>query len=262
MRTASFIFSIQFSLFSLYEKKYCGVIMQKSVSAVILLLLMTGCFSRITMAKENEIRIARIDRDFPVDDLNHKNWQEAKETLVDKYWSGKIAPAGRQFTAKLLWSATALYVRFGANQDEQLVVNDKPDLTTKTHGLWDRDVCEIFVAPDLKEPRRYFEFEIAPTGEWIDVALDSTSGTRISDWKYASGMGSAVKIEKDKIVMAIKIEWKAFGKTPKAGDVWLGNLLRCIGKDPDRGYLAWSPTMTKAPNFHVPKKFGRFVFEK
>jgi Carbohydrate-binding family 9 len=62
--------------------------------------------------------------------------------------------------------------------------------------------------------------------------------------------------------MAIKIEWKAFGKTPKIGDVWLGNIFRCIGKDPTRGYLAWSPTMTKEASFHVPEKFGEFEFGK
>ena len=77
-----------------------------------------------------------------------------------------------------------------------------------------------------------------------------------------SGMKSAALIEKDKVTMAIKVEWSAFGKTPKAGDVWFGNILRCIGKDPTRGYLAWSPTGTKEPSFHVPEKFGKFEFVK
>jgi alpha-galactosidase len=75
-------------------------------------------------------------------------------------------------------------------------------------------------------------------------------------------MESAARIEKGKVVMAMKIPWTAFGVTPKAGDVWLGNLFRCVGKDPTRGYLAWSPTMTANPNFHVPEKFGEFVFQK
>ncbi len=70
----------------------------------------------------------------------------------------------------------------------------------------------------------------------------------------------AAKIEKDKILTAIKIEWKAFGKIPKAGDVWLGNIFRCVGIGETRGYLAWSPTETKTPNFHVPEKFGEFEF--
>ncbi len=74
-------------------------------------------------------------------------------------------------------------------------------------------------------------------------------------------MKSAAKIENNKVIMAIKVEWQAFGKVPKKGDVWLGNIFRCVGKDPTRGYLAWSPTMTKEASFHVPEKFGEFVFE-
>ena len=57
-------------------------------------------------------------------------------------------------------------------------------------------------------------------------------------------------------------EWKAFGVTPKAGDVWLGNILRCVGRDPTRGYLAWSPTLTEEASFHVPERFGEFEFVK
>jgi hypothetical protein len=60
--------------------------------------------------------------------------------------------------------------------------------------------------------------------------------------------------------MALKVPWSAFGRKPRPGDVWLGNLFRCVGKDPNRGYLAWSPTLTKVPNFHVPERFGEFVF--
>jgi alpha-galactosidase len=60
--------------------------------------------------------------------------------------------------------------------------------------------------------------------------------------------------------MAIKIPWEALGRKPKPGDIWLGNIFRCVGSDPDRGYLAWQPTLTEKPNFHVPEKFGMFSF--
>src|SRR4030095_11273578 len=119
----------------------------------------------------------------------------------------------RQFRVRMLWSDVALYVRFEANQYEPLSVSEQPILDSKTINLWDRDVCEIFLAPDAKEPRKYFEFEVAPTGEWIDVALDATSGKRFTDWAYASGMESAAVIGKGVITMAIKVPWRAFGKT-------------------------------------------------
>jgi hypothetical protein len=213
---------------------------------------------------ENRPRIVvkYLKSDFSINELENKAWKKAETVTIDKYWSGEPAPEGRRFKARLLWSETAVYVYFEANQQEPLVISETANLTTKTRGLWDRDVCEIFLAPDKETPRKYFEFEIAPNGEWIDLGIHQMPDRRETDWDYASGMQSKSLIEKDKIRMAIKVEWKAFGKTPKAGDVWLGNIFRCIGKDPTRGYLAWSPTLTKEPSFHVPEKFGEFEFVK
>ena len=218
-----------------------------------------------TMSAKNQSKVAvkYLKSDFPISELDNKAWKKAAAITIDKYWSGENAPEGRRFTAKILWSQTALYVRFEANQTEPLIVSNAPNLKSKTKGLWDRDVCEIFLAPDKSEPRKYFEFEIAPTGEWIDLGIYQKPDERITDWDYVSGMKSAARIEKNKVISAIKVEWKAFGKTtPQLGDVWLGNILRCVGKDPTRGYLTWRPTMTKEASFHVPEKFGEFEFVK
>ena len=212
------------------------------------------------MTKETSASVQHINSEIAVNDLENARWNSAAGIPVEKYWSGKQAPKGRHFTAKLLWSDTALYVRCDAVQTEPLVVSEKPILDSKTKNLWDRDVCEIFLAPDPIEPRKYFEFEIAPTGEWIDLAIDLTYGKRKTDWKYGSGMEAAARIEKGRVLMAIKIPWSAFGRRPKSGDVWLGNIFRCVGTEPDRGYLAWQPTITKTPNFHVPERFGNFKF--
>lgn len=214
------------------------------------------------MANSKRLQIAHIKDDFSIGELNSVWWDKASNVAVTKYWSGLAAPATRRFTARLLWSNTALYVRFEATQAEPLIVSESPDLTKKMRGLWDRDVCEIFIAPDKRERNKYFEFEIAPNGEWVDLGIEVTPSKRLTDWDYSSGMKSATFIEDEKLVMAIKIDWKALGKTPKAGDVWLGNLFRCVGKDPTRGYLSWQPTKTKEPSFHVPSRFGEFEFVK
>jgi hypothetical protein len=214
------------------------------------------------MTKDTRLKISRISKDFPVTELQNKNWDLAKEVSIQKYWSAKPAPEGRHATARLLWSDTAIYIRFEANQDGPLVISDPPNLATKTNGLWDRDVCEIFIAPDRTARNKYFEFEIAPNGEWIDLGIEVLRAKRKTDWDYRSGMESAVVVGDKKVVMAVKIGWKALGKTPAAGDIWLGNLFRCVGRDPTRGYLAWQPTKTKTPSFHVPNKFGEFEFVK
>lgn len=235
--------------------------MKPAVIMLILAILPGASFAQIKMTTGKKLSVKHITSDFPIAELDNKNWDKASDVSIDRYWSGKPAPYGRHATVRLLWSGIALYVRFEADQHEPLVVSEKPDLANKTNGLWDRDVCEIFIAPDKRQRNKYFEFEIAPTGEWIDLALEIKKGKRHTDWDYRSGMESAGRIGEKKIEMAIKIPFKALGKTPGAGDVWLGNLFRCVGKDPTRGYLAWQPTKTKVPSFHVPDKFGDIVFE-
>lgn len=206
--------------------------------------------------------IKYIENDFPIEELENRNWQIAESVKINKYWSGENAPPERHFETKILWSETAIYVRFEANQNGPLIVSETANLETKTHGLWGRDVCEIFLAPNREEFRRYFEFEIAPNGEWIDLGIHQMLDRRETDWEYSSGMQSKSVIEKDKILMAVKITWKAFGKIPKVGETWRGNLFRCVGAGETRGYLAWSPTFTDEPSFHVPEKFGEFEFVK
>ena len=212
------------------------------------------------MAKDGlEIRHTK---DFAIRDLNDAAWDNSSEVVVTKYWSGDEAPAGRTFRARLLWSDNALYVRFEGNQNEPLVISEKPDMSKKVRGLWDRDVCEIFIAPDPKHRNIYFEFEVAPTGEWIDLGIEVTPKERLTDFDYHSGMTSSGRIDTNKIVMAIRIPFASLGKSPKVGDVWLGNLFRCVGAGPTRGYLAWQPTKTETPSFHVPSAFAEFHFIK
>ena len=205
--------------------------------------------------------VAFCKHDIPVTDMDGEHWLDARPVMIDRYWNGKPAPAGRRCEARMLWTDSALCVRFDANQDEPLALFDDVDTSKKRVGLWDRDVCELFLAPDSRNRRRYAEFEIAPTGEWLDLIVDWMKDEP-KDWEYTSDMETFARIADDGVTMVMKIPWMAFGKTPNDGDVWLGNLFRCVGDGPDRGYLAWSPTMTSKPNFHVPEKFGEFVFRK
>jgi alpha-galactosidase len=225
--------------------------------AIFLCLTATVNAQRMTTPKAS---VQFVRNDFAVGELDNPSWKKADKVAISQYWQGATAPTGRRSTARMLWSDTALYVRFEAEQTEPLVVSQNPDVSKKTMQLWDRDVCELFLASDPKKAREYFEFEVAPTGEWIDLKIDFTGAERKTDWDYKSGMTSAARIAKGKIIVAMRIPWSALGAKPKTGDVWLGNLFRCVGKDPNRGYLAWSPTMSEKPNFHVPEKFGEFEF--
>jgi hypothetical protein len=211
---------------------------------------------------ENQIIEARhISADLAVGDFTNSEWAKAHAVQIDHYWSGERAPEGRHAEARILWSKKALHIRFVCNQTEPLIVSATPQTAQKTMGLWDRDVCEIFIATDSNVVERYLEFEVAPTGEWLDVAIDLTTGKRESDWAFNSHMTTAARIEKERSTMAMRIPWNHWIHEPQKGERWRVNLFRCAGKDPGRGYLSWQPTRTPQPNFHLPQAFGSLAFK-
>lgn len=199
------------------------------------------------------------ERELRADDLDHEAWEAARPVVIARLWSGEDAPPARRAEARLLWTPDALLVRFVCRQEEPLIVAPAPELDEKTIGLWDRDVCEMFVAPDPEAPRRYFEFEVAPTGEWLDLALEKTPDGRVTDWDFRSGMTAAARVGEGRVTLAMRVPFASLGRAPARGDVWRANLFRCVGAGWSR-YLAWLPTHTPEPNFHVPEKFGRLRF--
>jgi hypothetical protein len=214
------------------------------------------------MSDEKQIIEARHTRiDLGVGDLLNPEWNKAHAVQIDRYWSGEEAPAGRAAEARILWSSKALHIRFVCHQAEPLIVSATPQIERKTMGLWDRDVCEIFIAPDPGTVERYLEFEAAPTGEWLDVAIHWTPEKRESDWEFHSHMTTAAHVETDRVTIAMRIPWNHWIHEPQAGERWRANLFRCVGSDPGRGYLSWQPTRTPKPNFHVPQVFGWLVFK-
>src|SRR5437870_12807363 len=213
------------------------------------------------MTNQSEmIRVRHVGIDLTASDLDYAEWDNAHPVPIERYWSGEAAPTNRHAEARLLWSSNALHIRFICKQSEPLIVSNSPQFSKKTMNLWDRDVCEIFIAPDPNVVERYFEFEAAPSGEWLDVAIEITPDKRVSDWEFHSGMTTAARIEKDRVTIATRIPWNHWIHEPQKGERWRANLFRCVGSGAARGYLAWQPTRMPQPNFHVPQAFGWLFF--
>ena len=188
-------------------------------------------------------------------------WQCARPVAIQQLWQGDQPPEGLQTTARLIWSNEELVAGFECNYLE-LDVDTDFDPIVERHGLWDRDVCEIFVrSPGESALTRYKEFEVAPTGQWCDLKIDRV--TRNHDWEWTSGMRTFGRIDHESMtwraVMAIPFE--CFGERPQRGDVWWGNLFRVARLGPERIYLTYSPNTSEIPNFHVPESFVKIRFE-
>jgi hypothetical protein len=68
--------------------------------------------------------------------------------------------------------------------------NDRP-----RNKLWDRDVVEFFLGSDWSEIQKYREFEIAPTGDWIDLAIDLSRKSYDRNWR--SGWKTTARIDEE-----------------------------------------------------------------
>ncbi len=135
--------------------------------------------------------------------------------------------------------------------------------------LWDRDVVEVFLSPHHEQRSRYYEFEVAPNNQWIDLAVDLGAKPKpVHDMQWNSGFEHVAKID------AARREWTVEMRIPMAsmgtahveeGTEWRVNFYRADGENNQRRdeqkLLSWRPMPLANGSFHQPASFGvlRFV---
>ncbi len=194
-----------------------------------------------------------------------KAWSKAAVASMSKDCSRKIDYPHIKTSIRGFWTDKNLYLLFECPYTE-LNLFLPPQNDKKRVGLWDRDVVEMFLGDDWSNIRHYREFEIAPTGDWIDLAIDLDHESYDHSW--SSGWETKARIDEGKKI------WYAAARIPlsavtsqqvKDGTKWRINLYRIdgLGADPQRRFLCWQPTcvQNRDPN-HVPEHFGTLIFAK
>jgi hypothetical protein len=207
---------------------------------------------------QSEIMASRVSSEIRLDAANSvPEWLSAHPVSFCADWQGKNPDQALETEVRVLWSPTSLYLRFVCHYRELFVFEDSDPNGRRDH-LWDRDVAEAFLQPDPSVERSYKEFEVAPNGMWIDLDI-SPSG--LADLK--SGLTRSVHVDAQRktwtVELAIRMRSLTASFDPKA--VWRANFYRVEGGIEPRQYLAWQPTHTPQPNFHVPKEFGTLRFQ-
>ena len=183
-------------------------------------------------------------------------WETAPPVCFAADWQGKNADGQRETQVRLLWNAELLYLRFDARYKSITVFPDAAP-SGRRDGLWDRDVCEVFLQPPGSAARVYKEIEVAPNGFWIDLKIAPGEKRNLR-----SGLRRRVNINE------MQRQWHAILALPmnslvahfELPAVWRVNFFRVEGAAEPRFYSAWRPTNTPVPNFHVPEVFGALVF--
>jgi hypothetical protein len=194
------------------------------------------------------------------EDFGHECWRRSPHLMIDKNWRGEPAARELQTIARALWSPGEIIFGFECSFTE-LDIDEEFDAGQERYALWDRDVCEAFVRSPLEpHEKSYREFEIAPTGQWCDLIVDRSRMSH--DWEWQSGMRVVSRIDQSEKVWraAMAIPFAAFGCRPIAGDNWKANLYRISRLNGERQYLAFSPTLTEEPSFHVAESFVNLSF--
>jgi alpha-galactosidase len=228
--------------------------------------MLFSCFSSF-MTSENlppanpaaaaEIRAFFVDHEIVLDAAHPAaEWEHARPVTFTSDWQGKNSDTDRETQVRVLWSERTLSLRFECRYRGLFLFRDADPNGRRDH-LWERDVAEAFLQPDPAREHYYREFEVSPNGMWID--LDIFPGG-LSD--LDSGMQRSVFLDEKAQVwiaeLAIPIQALTQQFDPNA--TWRVNFYRVEGTTEPRAYLAWQPTNTPAPNFHVPRAFGRMRF--
>ncbi len=196
-------------------------------------------------------------------DVSSDPWRNAAAQSMSRDCSRQIDYPNLKSTIRAFWTDSDLYILFECPYTD-LNLFLPPDDSKDRVGLWDRDVVEMFLGDDWTNIRHYREYEIAPTGDRIDLAIDLDHG---SDHQWQSGWETKARIDQQTKIWyaAARIPLSSVSSKPiSAGIRWRMNLYRIdgLGADPQRHFMCWQPTCVqhRDPN-HVPEHFGSLVFE-
>ncbi|HVH69924.1 MAG TPA: carbohydrate-binding family 9-like protein [Candidatus Dormibacteraeota bacterium] len=192
-------------------------------------------------------------------------WSHTSSAWMEKDCSRQMDYPKLKTEVRAFWTDSDLYLLFISPYTE-LNLWLPADSSKDRLKLWDRDVVEFFLGDDWTDIKHYREFEIAPTGDWVDLAIDLNRGSYDANWN--SGWQRLGRIDEKEHI------WYAAARVPlrsvsekqvTRGTRWRVNLYRIdgLGADPQRHFMCWQPTcvVNRDPN-HVPEHFGTLLFAR
>ena len=197
-------------------------------------------------------------------DPANPHWQTPGSVSIDHHWNGPSALGGQdQGWSNLTrvcscWNEQMLFLYFEAWFDSLNVDPQRGD-GGPIDGLWSKDVVEVFLGPSSRDD--YFEIQVSPLGQWLDLRVLSPRTAVDVDWNSNLELKVILGQKEGLWHTFLGLPWESLGAGPPttAVTVWRLNLFRIAGPTEAREYLAWRPTFTSRPDFHVPSSFGHLI---
>jgi hypothetical protein len=170
----------------------------------------------------------------PLDtDPNGTLWRGAASAWIVRDCTRTAAYPALKTEVRGFWTDTHLYLLFICPYDKLNVFLPAQNESAR-NKLWDRDVVEVFLGDDWKNIRHYREFEVAPTGDWIDLAIDLDRNSYDRNWRSGWQRMGRIDEEAKRWYAAMAIPLKSVSEAPmRAGTRWRANLYRIEGEGPD-----------------------------
>lgn len=212
-----------------------------------------------------QLLCAFITRDFvPDGDLSKPVWNEVAPITFDRDVYTGISYPGSETKVAALWTRHNIYFSFSCKYTS-LNIYEGEDVAEERWELWNRDVVEVFINPEPHRIFHYYEFEVAPNNQWIDLEIDKTKNP-FYDPVWNSGFAHATHVKRE------AGEWTCEMRIPQApmgvreildGDDWRVNFFRAdgLGDESPRHLISWC-TIPGGETFHTPERFGLLRFQK
>lgn len=204
-------------------------------------------------------------RDFTPDgNLAKGVWRRAHWMHFDHgAWVSQNYPQSETEVASV-WTTTSVYLAYRCKYTTLNVFKGE-DPAVEKWGLWDRDVVEAFINPIPERVNHYYEFEVAPNNQWVDLKINKDKTPMVADANWNSHFEHATHIDSAHHIWTceIRIPVASLGvKSISAGSQWRLNLFHIDGggNGTQRHFLSWSTT--GSPGFHVPTRFGIVDFAR
>ena len=129
----------------------------------------------------------------PDGELGKTAWKVANWVEFTHSMSGNPDYPEQVTRVASLWTEKYIYFAFSCKYDA-LNVFEGEDTSKERWELWNRDVAEVFLNPQPERQLHYYEFEVAPNNQWID--LEITRGEKPNhDASWNSGFEHATHID-------------------------------------------------------------------
>lgn len=205
-----------------------------------------------------------LPKDFlPDGDLDKPAWRRTSWVEFDHDMSGSHYYPEAATRVASHWTSAYIYFAFRCKYST-LNIYEGEDPTKERWELWNRDVVEVFLNPQPERVPHYYEFEVAPNNQWIDLEIDKTK-TPFNDASWDSHFEHTTQVDSKNQIWTCEMRIPISSMNaiaPKAGTEWRVNFFRADGPGDNshRRLIAWS-TIPEGKSFHVPERFGviRFI---